>query len=555
MDLPGMCRMSVLVWVADKHLEDIIGGQLYREDVDILNATHLAAILENRLNDRGIPIAVGMIDWFDEGAEKWIPMSDSHDFNTTPSSPEQPLKLRVWSRRRQFTCRLHPLREPVSPNYPLRTVSFYAMDIREFDAELRSKVPPYDSNFKEILYLCPFAGWALLEDISKIPVDAHVIDLKLLPSDFNKYEILPAPDLVMPPGNDSGSDERLRYLIAMEQERQRGVSPQEEELVVPVTTRKSVVVPEVAVPFGQDEVMMPGRIAIQPLPHTSAEVRYLHNSNIATALQHPSHQEYLERVRKKEEALKQQDPNRIDCCYPGSGQVHSVDSSGHGDLKRQVISYTRQLLQDPCSPVQDHLPIGGLPTQDLVNLTALVGHYFMVRCPCRPHATLEPEDKAHIHNILANCISELPYTATLQRKREEDLRRAQEAAPSVTEQIENFRSAANSPPPQVVLMRPVLSEDSTDVVYGTVTYPSPVVCKWFLNTPQKTLDIEDIFIRGLAVTEPVSASSFCLKFLPGALQRGLTYNLTLRVTPEASHLQSHYGESTQQFSLPVALPS
>ena len=551
MALPSMNRMSVLVWVADKHLEEVIGGQLFKEEVEVLNPTHLAAILENRLNEKGVPVAVGLIDWFDEGAEKWIPMSDTQDLSLMTSLPSNPLKLRVWSRRRQFTCRIHPLREPVSPNYPIRTVSFHAIDIRDFESELRARVPPYESDFKEILYLCNFSGWTLLEDISRIPVDSHVVDLKLLTADFNKYDLLPAPDMSLPPGNDGGSDDRLRYLIAMEQERQRSSSPQEPIATVPII-KKSIVVPEVPVVFGNDEVLMPGRIAIQPLPHTTAEVRYLHNSNIETALQQPAHQEHLQRVKRKEEALKKQDPNRVDCCYPGSGQVHSVDSSGHGDLKRQVISYTRQLLQDPCSPVQVYLPAGGLPTQDLVNLTALVGHYFMVRCPVCPHAILEVEDKAHIHDILANCISELPYTANLQRRRQDDLRQMQEAGPSVTEQIENYRSSSQSPPPQVVLMRPVLSSDSTIAVYGTVTYPSPVVCKWFLQTSQKTIDIEDIFIRGMAITEPVSASSFCLKFLPGALQRSLNYELTLRVTPEVAHLRDHYGEATQQFSLPTA---
>lgn len=101
--------------------------------------------------------------------------------------------------------------------------------------------------------------------------------------------------------------------------------------------------------------------------------------------------------------------------------------------------------------------------------------------------------------------------------------------------------------PVVVLMRPMLAEDNALVIYGTVTCTASVQCRWHLTRGRHEVDFDEIFATGLAVTEPVSASSFCLRLLAGALPPGSNCEITLEVTSEADGQGSM---ASQNFTVP-----
>jgi len=293
---------------------------------------------------------------------------------------------------------------------------------------------------------------------------------------------------------------------------------------------------------------MPTRMTVPPLPHVGTEVRRLHV---------PQFQQLQEQgLGTDGKPRPPPDKHRDGCCYPGSGQVHSLESSGHGDLKRAVIAYARSVLQEQAagSPLAAYLPTGGLTTQQLVNVTALAAHHFLIRCPLRPHdPVLSPEDKAAVHTVLAHILADLPgqYRGGLVH-----IASAEEEAVTEPPESPRVQEPAWPPPPRevqesgrpvVVLMRPMLTEDVSVVVYGTVTCPSPVTCKWELRRENVEVPLDDIFQRGLATTEPVSASSFSLRIAPGTLVPGSRYDLTLHVTSDAGRLSS---SASQSFDVP-----
>eukprot|EP01065_Artemidia_motanka_P010744 TRINITY_DN15752_c0_g1_i1.p1 TRINITY_DN15752_c0_g1~~TRINITY_DN15752_c0_g1_i1.p1 ORF type:complete len:731 (+),score=238.98 TRINITY_DN15752_c0_g1_i1:55-2193(+) len=292
--------------------------------------------------------------------------------------------------------------------------------------------------------------------------------------------------------------------------------------------------------------VMPPRLPVSPLPHVEAEVRRLHM---------PQFRELQERgVLPDGRPRPPPDPHRDLCCYPGSGQHTNLDSSGHGDLKRSVIAYTRSVLQEAAvgSPIADYLPAGGLTTQQLVNVTALAAHHFMVRCPLRPgDPELTADDRASLHTILAYILADLPgqYRAGTVHVPSAEADEVQTEAPPPA------AAPAWPPPPRpqeqgrpvVVLMRPMLAEDTSVVLYGTVTCPSSVTCRWELRRDRVEVPLESIFNRGLAVTESVSASSFCLRILAGTLHPGGRYEITLHVTGDANGLSS---SASQHFDMP-----
>eukprot|EP00659_Diplonema_papillatum_P015099 gene15099-23069_t len=146
-----MADVRVVVWPADKHLEESVGGQVFQESMSVLNATHLIAILENRLQrGRNIPIRIGKVEYFDDAMEKWLLLVAEHDL----AKFEQPIKLRVWSRRRLFTCKVYPLHTSASSFAP-RRVSFYALNLEEFSEELRRQLPETERGFRDIVYEDP----------------------------------------------------------------------------------------------------------------------------------------------------------------------------------------------------------------------------------------------------------------------------------------------------------------------------------------------------------------------------------------------------------------
>lgn len=298
----------------------------------------------------------------------------------------------------------------------------------------------------------------------------------------------------------------------------------------------------------------------QPEPHIQAEVKYLHCSEYDTEQARRLGPDGRPKARADETARDQ-------CCYPGSGQLHSCESSGHGDLKRALIKYVRKLLQEhaPGSPLAPYLPLGGLTTQQLVGVTSLAAHHFMVRCPSRPgEKELLPEDKAAVHTILAHILSELPGkyragavpipTAEEQRAMEEEAAAdaaaeadARRGSPPPLRFPRDSAEALGSGRPVVVLMRPMLAEDHSLVLYGTVTCTASVTCRWRLRRDNQEVAFDDIFANGLAITEPVSASSFCLRLLPGSLPPGSRCEIELDVTSDAD---GQTGGAQQNFDVP-----
>ena len=485
--------VSLVVWMADPFLE----GQsdaFFREEMSVLNTTHMMALLESRLQRRrGYNVAVGAVEYYDDEVKRWMPLLAEHDV----SKFSLPIKLKMWSRKRHFTCRVHPLRA-THEDYLPRRIAVKALDLAGLREELRASLPPHEHNFHDILLCDPSTmGWALLEDLGTVPVGMDHLDLKLIPSEHSvsQGDVLAAPQA--PIRNDA---DRLRHVMALEKTMTQ-TPPQPTSMTAPRNRLGYHNIPSVATQYGDTTVEMPVRIGATPLSHTSAEIRSLHN---------PERQG----VAPSERKAPLNEPNRNGCCYPGSGQTNSVDSSRHGELKRQAIGYIRTLLQDPESPLQEYLPLGGLPTADLVNLTALAAHYFMIRCPLRPDTNLTSEDRSELHSILAQCIAEHPFA---QRAPDEDPQQKKgiprREEPTITHHVYTDTHSRDSP--QVVLMQPAIDTSGSVTVYGTVTCPNAVECKWILKAKGETIDIDAIFATGLAVTSPISSSCFSLTLLPG----------------------------------------
>eukprot|EP01064_Diplonema_japonicum_P006315 TRINITY_DN14209_c1_g3_i1.p1 TRINITY_DN14209_c1_g3~~TRINITY_DN14209_c1_g3_i1.p1 ORF type:complete len:548 (+),score=74.53 TRINITY_DN14209_c1_g3_i1:84-1646(+) len=515
--------VKVAVWPADKFLEEKVQGQLFQDTLSVLNPTHMVALIESRLQKGGVPLAVGRVEYYDEAIQKWMDLIPDHDL----AKFSQPVKMRVWSRRRKFLCKVYPLRGTVS-NYAPRSVSFFALNLKEFEDELRARLPPSEQDFKDILHNDPRTGWVLLETLSDIPVDAVYSELKLIPKENSLATTERREESPLPPDlSNYNETQKLQHIIALESARKKHDEDKQSASEKYLQTVKEK-------DKSEDRSWMPTRLSVKPMLHTTAEVSYLHNEQIRNASSEGRIEDHSKRFP---------DPNRDECCYPGSGQVHSMESSGHGDLKRQVISYIRTLLQDVNSPLVEYLSPRGLPTNDLVNVTALVAHHFLVRSPCRPGFALSPEDKAHIHSLMAHVLLELPHNKNKTAEMAE-LARAEARSPPPQRNVSLVAEAA--PAPQVVLMRPLLSAE-TVVIYGTVSCANPVECKWFLRTHNNHVDIEKIFERGFATTEPVSSSSFSLKLLPGSLIKGVDYHLTLQATSDPGNKTA---SATQKFSLP-----
>ena len=575
-----LVSIRLVVWVADPDKAGADDGLVFKEELSVLNATHLAALLEGRLRARGIHMAVGACEYYDGDIGRWMPLVAEHDIERF----EQPIKLKLTGRKRSLVCRVHPLRATADNAIP-RRIAVYAATLDDLRTALKAQLPPEDQGFHDVLLCDPQTlGWALLEDLSSVPRSVEHLDLKLVPLQHSvpHRELLERPRIPAP-ADLSDPNVRLRHVVALESAR---YADDAAAAALPSHTgppapeaRPYKSIPSVATSYRGRVVDMPVRIAATPMAHTLAEIRQLHDADIPPA--DPS-------LLALRDTQHHEDQNRHGCCYPGSGQVYSVDSSDHGRLKRDVISYCRMLLEDPHSPVQEFLPPGGLPTSTLVNLTALTAHYFMIKSVVRPGSDLGPSDRSLIHSIIAECINDLPY---VQQKRADDERRKEAA--------DNFYNAAqgnrlwpdaglndSAPPPssnpaapQVVLMRPRVDAESTIVVYGTVTCAYPVECKWTLKTRSGAgINVDSIFDRGLAVTEPVSSSSFALKLLPGmfssllvpvlilcliyiwccdapshcplvtgSIPHGHSYGLTLRAISEHDGSQS---AASQEFEFP-----